>query len=154
MYSDWAVTAGVATAVFLWLGILTYFIWKQKNFLNSLFPKSGGRDIRVKFEEVINKVGQFDQDLRGLDEKLDSFDKASLGHIQRKALLRYNPYDNTGGNISFSLALLDLKGTGIILTSLHSRSETRVYAKEIVLGKGKHELSKEEGQVLKEALNE
>lgn len=154
MYSDWAVTAGVAAAVFLWLGILTYFIWKQKNFLNSLFPKSGERDIRKKFEEVLIKVSEFNQDLREVDKKLGSFEKASLGHIQRVALLRYNPYDNTGGNISFSLALLDLQGNGVILTSLHSRSETRVYGKEIVLGKGKHELSKEEGQVLKEALHD
>lgn len=76
-----------------------------------------------------------------------------LGQIQKVALLRYNPYGDTGGDMSFSVALLNGLGSGVVLTSLHSRSGTRVFAKEVEAGKqGRHEFSKEEQEVVKKAL--
>ena len=49
--------------------------------------------------------------------------------FQRVGLVRYNPFEETGGNQSFALALLDAEGDGWVLSSLHARSGTRVYAK-------------------------
>jgi hypothetical protein len=46
-------------------------------------------------------------------------------------LVRFNPFDEIGGNQSFILCLLDLDNSGVIITSLHSRNQTRIYAKEI-----------------------
>ena len=140
MYSDWGWL--LILVIFVWLGGLTFFIWQQNGFLRSLFPRSGGRDIRKKFEEILKQIGDFSQDL----DKL----KDSLSRVE---LLRYNPYDETGGDQSFSLALLDDKGNGFVLTSLHARSGTRVFAKPIFLGKGvKHRLSEEEEQVVEGAM--
>ena len=51
--------------------------------------------------------------------------------FQRVGLVRYNPFEETGGNQSFALALLDADGDGWVLSSLHARSGTRVYAKAI-----------------------
>ncbi|MBI2020358.1 DUF4446 family protein [Candidatus Daviesbacteria bacterium] len=154
MYSDWSVlTLGLAATVFIWLGILTIIIWKQGNFIKSLFPKSGERDIRKKFEEVIETVDKFNLSLDKLHSKLNHLEGASLGHIQRIGLIRFNPYEDTGGNISFSIALLDQKGNGLVLTSLHGRAGTRVFAKGVVEGKAqKYELSKEEIEVVKKAM--
>lgn len=152
MYSEWVVPA-VAGFLALWLGVLTYLVWKQFIFLKSLFPKSGERDIRRKFEEVLEAVDKGKQDLKGLEDKLSELSSQGLKHIQRVEILRYNPYEDTGGNISFSLALLDDLGNGFVITSLHSRSGTRIFAKPISLGKAeKYELSKEEEAVIKKAL--
>lgn len=136
MYSDWVSPAPIgAGLLILWLGILSFLVWRQLAFLKSLFPKSGERDIRKKFEEVVKQVGEVRQ------------------HLSRVALLRYNPYDDTGGDQSFSLALLDDQGNGIVLTSLHARSGTRVFAKPISSGKGdKYHLSEEEKQVIEKAM--
>lgn len=152
MYPDWV---GPAVAGFLaaWLGVLTYFIWQQGKFLTSLFPKSGERDIRKKFEEVLKYVEEFKVDLGQLKNKLDEVEKNGQIHIQRVGLKRYNPYDDTGGDQSFTVALLNNKGTGFVITSLHARSQTRVFAKLVVEGKsGEYQFSKEEEQVVKEAL--
>jgi len=65
---------------------------------------------------------------------------------------KYNPYNDTGGDQSFSLVLLDGKLNGTILTSLHSRSGTRIYAKVIKKGESELDLSKEEKEVLKKAI--
>ena len=154
MYSDWSVFAGLAvTAVFIWLGILSFLIWKQNKFLRSLFPQSGERDIRKKFEEIIRTVESFKGDIAGIESKVKEVQSRGLKHIQRVGLLRFNPYNDTGGNISFSVCLLDNSGSGIVITSLHARSGTRVFGKEIVSGKAKkQELSKEEELVIKNTM--
>lgn len=151
MYSEWVWLLGLAA--FVWLTVLSFLIWKEFKFLKSLFPKSGERDIRKKFEEIINAVGESRQGLEELKEKFLHLETQGLKHIQRIELLRYNPYEDTGGNISFSLALLDARGNGFVLTSLHARSGTRVFAKPVIEGKGgKYELSKEEEEVVRKAM--
>lgn len=152
MYPDWVWSAsGGFLAV--WLGLLSFLVWQQNKFLKSLFPKSGNRDIRKKFEEIIKAVEDFDSRLFDLDNKVEFVKRQGLQHIQRVELLRFNPYDDTGGDQSFTICLLDNKGSGIVVTSLHARSGTRVFAKGISLGKSiKHQLSKEEELVIKKAL--
>ncbi len=154
MYSDWVGLVATGFLV-LWLAGLTFFIWKANTFLTSLFPKSGERDIRKKFEEVVKQVSDFRQNLDKLKDNLSEVEQLGLKHVQRVELFRYNPYDDTGGDQSFSLALLNDEGSGIVLTSLHARSGTRVFAKPIISGKGaKHRLSEEEEKVVKGAMKE
>ncbi|MDO8577131.1 MAG: DUF4446 family protein [Candidatus Daviesbacteria bacterium] len=152
MYSDWV---GPVTWGFLviWIGFLSFLIWQQQRFLKSLFPRSGERDIRKKFEEIVKSVEDFKGELSDLDSKVEAIKSQGLQHIQKVELLRFNPYDDTGGNISFTICFLDSGGSGIVITSLHARSGTRVFGKEIVAGKSKrHELSKEEELVIKKAM--
>lgn len=140
-------------AVFIWLGILNFLIWKQNKFIGSIFPKSGERDIRKKFGEIVKAVDGFKDGLSDLDHKIEAIRLEGLQHVQRVELLRFNPYDDTGGNISFTVCFLDNGGSGIVVTSLHARSGTRVFGKEIVAGKSsKYELSKEEEAVIKKAM--
>lgn len=153
MYPEW-VGPAAAGLLALWLVVLSFLVWKQGNFLKSLFPKSGERDIRKKFEEVLKLVAESKEESRELEEKISKLSDQGLKHIQRVQLLRYNPYDDTGGNISFSLALLDEQGNGFVLTSLHSRADTRIFAKPIILGKeGKYQLSEEEEEVIRKAMS-
>jgi hypothetical protein len=66
--------------------------------------------------------------------------------------LRFNPFNDTGGDQSFILALLDGKNAGVVISGLYSWSGTRWYAKKVVDGKGvEHELSKDEKKAIDEA---
>ena|SRR5688572_9257809 len=151
MYSEWGWL--LILAVFVWLGGLSFLTWQQQRFFKSLFPKSGERDIRKKFEETVGQVLGFRQNLDQISKKIVEVEGLGLKHIQKVELSRYNPYDETGGDQSFSLALLDNKGNGVVLTSLHSRSGTRVFAKPVVLGKStKHRFSEEEEQVVNKVM--
>lgn len=155
MYSDWGWSAvGGFLALFIWLGSLTYLVWRENQFLKSLFPKSGERDIRQKFAEVIKTVEGFKGELSILADQVSNIKQEGAKHIQRIELLRFNPYDDTGGDISFTVCLLDKDGSGVVITSLHARSATRVFAKNVILGKGKSELSKEEELVIKKAMGQ
>lgn len=155
MYSDWSGYIGwlLFLVVFIGFGVLTFFIRRQNSFLKSLFPKSSGRDIRIRFEEVTKQVLDYRKELDNLRNKLTEVEKLGLRHVQKAALLRYNPYNDTGGDQSFSLAMLDSCGSGTVLTSLHARSGTRVFAKPVKSGKGsKYRLSEEEEKVCEAAM--
>ena len=71
--------------------------------------------------------------------------------ISRIGLIRFDAFEDTGGAQSFSLALVDDDGDGIVLTSLHSRPTTRVYVKAIRRGVADAPLSAEETRALQDA---
>lgn len=73
----------------------------------------------------------------------------ALRHV---AVIRYDAFGDMGGRLSFSAALLDDAGDGLVLTSIHGRSEARTYAKGVKGGNSEQELSPEEKQTIDLAL--
>jgi hypothetical protein len=74
--------------------------------------------------------------------------EAMVRTIQRVGLVRFNPFSDTGGDQSFSIALLDGEGDGLVVSSLFSRSDTRVFAKPVQRGQSKYHLTEEEQQAI------
>ena len=138
----------------VWLLILSYLLYKEKAFLNKLFPKDLDGDIRNKFEEVVKSLEEAGKREAILHKNLRDFARDGLHHINRIEVLRYNPYGDTGGDQSFSAVFLDGTGKGMVLSSLHTRSGTRVYTKEIKEGRSELKLSREEELVVKRAMGE
>jgi len=68
------------------------------------------------------------------------------------AVLRYDAFEDVGGRLSFSCALLDDQGDGVVITSINGRQDTRVYAKPIIEGKSRYNLSTEEEEAIRQAL--
>jgi hypothetical protein len=64
------------------------------------------------------------------------------------AIVRYDALQEMSGQLSFSLALLNAVGDGVVLSSINGRAETRTYAKPVRAGKGVQELSPEEAQAV------
>lgn len=69
----------------------------------------------------------------------------ALRHV---AVVRYDAFGDMGGRLSFSAALLDDAGDGLVLTSINGRTETRTYAKGVKAGQSDHSLSPEEEQAI------
>lgn len=75
--------------------------------------------------------------------------------IEKIKLIRFNPFDDVGGDQSFILVLLNKENSGILLTSLHHRSFTRIYAKSIKNGQGDNiTLSKEEKSAILKTISD
>jgi Protein of unknown function (DUF4446) len=87
--------------------------------------------------------------LHGTDKKQQT---AIEGSVRNVALLRYDAFEDVGGRLSFSCALLDDRGTGVVLTSINGRQETRVYAKPVTQGTSSHNLSMEEEEAIRRAM--
>lgn len=75
--------------------------------------------------------------------------RRSLQHI---GLVRFNPFEDTGSDQSFAIAMLDDQRDGVVVSSLHGRSNTRVFAKPVTGGTSQHHLSDEESQAIRIAL--
>jgi hypothetical protein len=112
---------------------------------------SGGTLANV-LEEHVGRVDAVDgqlQDLRALHELLE---RRSRGSIQHIGLVRFNPFDDTGSDQSFALALLDERRDGVVISSLHGRNNTRLFAKPVTGGESTHTLSDEELQAIRIAV--
>lgn len=137
----------------IWLLVLSFFVFRVKSHYNRL-TKGSSDNLQGILDNILTETKTNKKELLKVKEHLEKIEKENLFHIQKVGLLRFNPFENTGGDQSFVLAILNGKDTGIILTSLHSRGATRWYAKNVKEGKGTdHELGKEELSAIKNALN-
>jgi hypothetical protein len=94
-----------------------------------------------RVDEVRNRLGELDR----LHAELERRSQTSIQHI---GLVRFNPFDDTGSDQSFAIALLDERRDGVVISSLHGRSNTRVFAKPVSGGSSSHALSDEEAQAI------
>ncbi len=93
------------------------------------------------------------QEIDSLEQSLNKFIKRSRLHFQKIGFKRFNPFSHTGGDQSFIICLLDENDDGIVISSLHSRENTRLYAKQLTKGKSPDQiLSKEEIEVINQAI--
>ena len=107
---------------------------------------STGTDPRLEMVDAIARA------LDDLGARVAAVEATQRRSFQRVGLVRYNPFEETGGNQSFALAMLDAAGDGWVLSSLHARSGTRVYAKAITAGRSDATLSAEETDAVHQAL--
>lgn len=75
------------------------------------------------------------------------------GNLQHVGLVRYDAFEDMGGHLSFSAALLNGRGDGVVITSINGRADTRCYAKTVKGAQSEHNLSGEEEQAIREALS-
>jgi hypothetical protein len=76
------------------------------------------------------------------------------GAVRHVGLVRYDAFEDVGGRLSFSCALLDDAGNGVVLTSINGRQDTRVYAKPVLAGRSSYHLSVEEDEAIRQALGQ
>lgn len=114
------------------------------------------RDAGAGIDEVLDRelkrtdqlVARVDA-LNALHRELEAMSRRT---IQKVGVVRFNPFPDTGGDQSFAIALLDSLGSGVVLSSLHSRTETRLFAKQLASGRSRHQLSDEEQEAIRKAL--
>ena len=112
-------------------------------------------DLDKNLEQVLvdqnRAITKLSTNVKELDQSLTSLYKDNRQNIQKIGFMRFNPFDDTGGNISFALALLNNKDEGIVISSLHGREGTRVYAKIVKAGRSDNKLTGEEIEAIKKA---
>jgi uncharacterized protein DUF4446 len=111
-----------------------------------------GSSLEAVLDAHLDKVDKVAGELDEVVARQAVLEAAQRKAFQRVGLVRYNPFEETGGNQSFALALLDGTGDGWVLSSLHARSGTRVYAKAIRAGRADAGLSDEETAALGQAM--
>lgn len=118
--------------------------------VHAAFPDEGTPDAAA----LLGAVGTLNTRLTAVEAQTAALATTLPRAVQRVGLVRFNPFDDTGSDQSFALALLDAGGDGVVLSSLHSRTATRFYAKPVKAGRTTHALTTEEQQALAQALGE
>ncbi len=137
----------------LWLLIITIAFIRLHLHYGRLTKDVSQKDLLSSLNHFISLSIQNSDAQKKLSDKLEKEIIQNKKHLQKIGFNRYNPFTDTGGDQSFSAALLDENGNGIVISSLHSRENTRLYAKKVSLGKVESQAtSAEEQLVIKEAL--
>ncbi len=132
-------------------------VWRTKRKLDHLLTLSHhySRDPAQLLPALIDRSATLEGRLAKLEEQSRNTSHTLQQAIQRVGLVHYNPFrdDGVGGNPSFSLALFNGSGTGVILTAIHGRDRTRLYAKTLHGTTSSLPLSKEEEEAMRRALH-
>jgi len=88
------------------------------------------------------------QDVTGLRQEVAALRVETAGALRHLAVVRYDAFGDMGGHLSWSLALLDDAGDGVVLTSIHGRSDSRTYAKSVASWTCEQQLSPEEEEAI------
>jgi hypothetical protein len=119
----------------------------------ALVQDGGGGSLVEVLERQSIRVAEVGGRLDELSRVHQSLDGRTLGSLQHIGLVRFNPFEDTGSDQSFALALLDGRRNGLVVSSLHARGNTRIFAKPIENGSSRHSLSDEEAQAIRIAVD-
>jgi hypothetical protein len=141
--------------VLVGLGLVVVVLWRRVSSLSArlsgLTRGEGGRSLEAVLEAHLRRVGEVDASVRSLDQRTTALEAQGRKAVQRIGLVRFNPFEDTGSNQSFALAMLDEDGDGVIVSSLHTRNATRVYVRPVSGGVAEKALSDEEAEALDQA---
>jgi hypothetical protein len=93
-------------------------------------------------------VDALPEDVLGLRQEVAALAAEAGDALRHLAVVRYDAFGDMGGHLSWSLALLDDAGNGVVLTSIHGRSEARTYAKNVSGWTSEQQLSPEEEEAV------
>lgn len=106
---------------------------------------------RQRRRRPVDGLDAVPEDVQGLRQEVAALRAEARGALRHLAVVRYDAFGDMGGHLSWSLALLDDGGDGVVLTSIHGRSEARSYAKGVSGWVSEQQLSPEEVEAIDRA---
>lgn len=124
--------------------------------LRSMYKKFLGGSRKSSIEEMLldhhNYVRSIDERYSEVQSEIRRLYEKNAFAIQKIGMIRYNPFDNVGGNLCYALALLNDHNNGVIINTIYGRDGSYNYGKPIINGECEIALSEEEKEALKIAL--
>jgi len=142
----------VALVFLAWNLTLHWQIWQTRKKIALMFKGTKVADLEGVIFEQIKRLRQTEKNLRELNQFCQHLEKMTQNSLQKIGVTRFNPFKDTGGDQSFSIACLDAQNNGFTLTSLFTREGTRIYTKPIINSESKYPLTEEEKQSINKAL--
>lgn len=118
---------------------------------NAALTTTAGQSLEQTLARQHSRVEAVDAKLGKLHQAYLQLAQVASHSSQKISIVRFNPFGDTGGDQSFTIAVLDGHDSGYILTSIHGREGTRIYVKPLASGKSSYTLSKEEQQAFDQA---
>ena len=110
------------------------------------------RSLEAQLSEYHDMTERLEYKYSMMCDVIRDMDKNIEKCVQKVGIVRYNPFDEMGGNLCYAVAILDNENNGIVLNGIHSRTGSFTYAKPIELGVSEYVLSVEEKQAIDAAM--
>jgi len=141
-----AFVLAVINAFLLW-----YFHQTNKK-IDRLLEKGKIKNFKDVFLSLKQKNEDLEEEIKKAFLKIKDLEDTCRTTIQKIGMVRFNPFNDVGGNQSFALAMMDNKNNGFVISSFFTKEGNRVYAKTIKNGESDHTLSEEEKEAIKRAI--
>jgi len=137
------------------LAIIAYLFWRTRRIeleCELLLRGSDGSNFVEIVNDNIDQVHGLSDEVDALSERYAAVLRRVAGAVQHVGVVRFDAFRDLGGLLSFAVALLDDRGNGLVFSSIYGRSESRTYAKPIIERSSSYELSPEEREAIRLAL--
>jgi hypothetical protein len=147
-----ALVAGLLALAALGLAVALALVARRASRLEerlaALTQGEDGRSLAGVLDAHLERVVDVARRQDAMDAHVAALDEEARRSVQGVALVRFNTFEDTGGNQSFALALVDPAGDGVVVTSLHARNQTRLYARTVRGGAAEGALSADEAEAV------
>ena len=141
----------VLLALIAWVILLHIRLSRMTKQYNALVTGTDGGNLEQVLNQHITEIQNSVSDIHDLQSQTRKIERTLKHSMQWMGVIRFNPFRNTGGDQSFAWAIVDGYGNGIVLSSLHAREGTRVYAKPLHKWESSYPLTDEEKQAIARA---
>lgn len=128
------ILAGCAILLLVLVLFLVFKLRRLERKLSVFFSGRSAADLETILIEEKERVRAIDDEIQELFEISNQIHALARRSLHKASVMRFNPFKEVGSNQSFAVALLDGKNSGVVLSSLHTREGTRVYAKPVKHG--------------------
>ena len=142
----------VILALVILNGFLIFYFYKTNKKFDLLLEKGKIKNLKEVLFEQIDKTKNQEEIINKIIDRIKNLENISEKTFQKIGVVRFNPFDNLGGNQSFVIALLDAQNNGFVISSLFTKDGNRVYAKSVKNSKSEHLLSDEEKEAIERAI--
>ncbi|MFH0969822.1 MAG: DUF4446 family protein [Patescibacteria group bacterium] len=147
------IIAGIVVIAIFLLSICLIKISRVNKKSKVFFEGKNGKDLEELVVKNIANLKLLDNEIQEIYNISNKIHKLTLKSIHKFGIIRFNPFNDIGGDQSFSVAFLDGKNSGVVISSLHTKEGTRVYAKPVNKGEAvKYPLTEEEKKAINIAL--
>jgi hypothetical protein len=148
--------AGLALVAFIWAAVLAFKLRRLRSNQRAVLGQDGERDL---VEQATGLEAAFvhlrdwvEETSRRLEQRMGSAEGRIDGCVAHTSLVRYDAYNEMSGRQSSSVALLDARRSGVVVSSISHRDQARVYVKQVREGQSELELSPEEQEAIETAM--
>ena len=147
------ITLGAVILVLVILNaFLIFYFYKTNKKFDLLLEKGKIKSLKDILFKQIDKTKDQEEIINKIIDRVKNLENISEKTFQKIGVVRFNPFDNLGGNQSFVISLLDKQNNGFVISSLFIKDGNRVYAKAVKNGLSEHPLSDEEKEAIERAI--
>ncbi|MFS0558612.1 DUF4446 family protein [Brevibacillus sp. 179-C9.3 HS] len=141
------------TLILIWVVIMqSVRISRLRKSINRIMTGTGGANLEEGLHRLLNQVDEMKKQHSDQQFAINRLSQRMAAQSGKVAIIRYNAFGDVGSDLSFSLAITDDAGNGVVVTSIFGREESRVYAKPLEQGTSSYHLSEEELAAIKKAM--